>query len=651
MSKISRFSVSFGRQPEGGVGTEAIVLVPPKSRVDRGFALARQLLAERRFVRLIGANVTLKSTWPEWVSQSRGLTLTELGAYREESLVTAGAPVRRSVERWLDTLFVGELGELSGSDVFYGSAMVRIFERYHDEYPLLASLVAAHQHSEFFCSDASWDGARRLKRLLCALNGGLKVESQLRSFPWSSKVLGLSFVGMCASAVRVFDEARRAFATSTAFGLTSSANTVSPRTWIAITPTWLRANRHVIASVGAPVIDGGETLGVLLFGSLKRGARTETASGALEGDALWPGLGVLQAKREDCRFYQVSQPSSWGALARGTAKATRRSFLALIRTLKIGQGIAAGEYVIPLDMHVRELVTLLTVDVFRATIAEQATRAFLSREQVAGANLFFAASQLADTVVVDQLLQRANATTFEFHHGSIGDDWAGGFRPRSSVACVWTRSDARSIEELGQRALVARSMTAERKARSPRARPRVLVMTNYTHWGLRVDGTYPQLPLLVELFAGIDRVMGTRDVEVRWRPHPADDSSVVDQILDARGGIVRSTEANVLDDIAWADVIVASLSTTVVEALLLGHAPVIVHVPPEMVDITPTRFLRPERCFFRSEELVEIMTVTVDALVGGRNCLEPEEAARLELFERDSTSLLERARSISSPPL
>jgi hypothetical protein len=90
-------------------------------------------------------------------------------------------------------------------------------------------------------------------------------------------------------------------------------------------------------------------------------------------------------------------------------------------------------------------------------------------------------------------------------------------------------------------------------------------------------------------------------MELRWRPHPADNDALVAQELAQHSGLQLSRDVTLEEDAAWADVIVSSVSTAVIEVLFAG-VPVFVHALPEYWEIPATSFIDRSRLFFHADD-------------------------------------------------
>jgi hypothetical protein len=205
----------------------------------------------------------------------------------------------------------------------------------------------------------------------------------------------------------------------------------------------------------------------------------------------------------------------------------------------------------------------------------------------------------------------------------------------ASIACRFCNPDAEVVGGLRQGSCLVAGMPV-RLGPSPRRdveTPRLLILTNYVHRDFAQGTRAPLACFQTEVLRLIEPLRATvGPVEVRWRPHPADDQTLVDrgfgELRDvelSRG--VRSLE----EDIRWADAVVATPSTTVLESLL-AQVPVFLHLLPEFRDGPNARALDPERRFFRAEEGVARIAPVLEGLRRGDDVTAPERRALERLF-------------------
>jgi hypothetical protein len=281
---------------------------------------------------------------------------------------------------------------------------------------------------------------------------------------------------------------------------------------------------------------------------------------------------------------------------------------------------------------------LFGVELCRVTMVERATRSFARRHALAGAQVVMATTYDAVTAIFDVVLQEYGAVTFDFVHGTTGDGWPGGTDTAASYRLVWSAADVAVGDPARQTCIVAglpRPRALPRKP-LPRAARRVLIMSNYVHRDMIVEGVFAQETSQLEMlrFAGLIRKLRP-DVEVRWRPHPADAPAAVRRGLDAFGPLEVSRGAPLENDLAWCDVVVSSPSSAVFEALF-ADAPLFLHAHPELWGTPVTRFLDRERVFFYADDAApRVLTALAGIEAGDANVLVPERAARVRLFGPD----------------
>ena len=123
----------------------------------------------------------------------------------------------------------------------------------------------------------------------------------------------------------------------------------------------------------------------------------------------------------------------------------------------------------------------------------------------------------------------------------------------------------------------------------------------------------------------------SRNLELRWRPHPGDDRDQVRFAVAAFGSNLSLSEAKRLDeDLEWADLFITSLSSTVIEALAWDK-PILMHdIPIHEAEVLMSLF-DARRRFRNDSELAAAFAEAVRQLDAGAP-LHQEEALRCEFF-------------------
>lgn len=641
---VDRYSVRFGeRRGE----KDDVVLVPYGKDLADGFERARLLLKRGRSVRLIGLGVTVRAVWPSWVEATADLTLSELWAYRARSTIGSTSELRAAIMRWLDAVFDGAPGAPAPGETLFGSACLRIFEPAIIAQPDVLGIADHHGADDIHVVGGDWIGTFALRQLVARRGGRIlhpAEASRSRGLPWAARIYGLGAAALAATAadqIRNFVRANRTRAVLRA--LRGRPAQPTPETWVVLIADWPRFSRTVIESVAIPELEDSGRVGILLAGSLAPGARDESNMRARVGDELWPGLGRLRQELGRCAVDQVVCAETVPDLARVLASAALASARALARIVNAGCVLKDGSTHVDLLPYARELGILATLDVARVAQASMATRGAIERQGLRGKRIVFASSSPADLATADLLLQRVGASTVELAHGSVGTGEPGARESRAETLCVWSRADARVLEPLSQPCVVAgmpRITAVRREPRSERTH-RVLFMSNYLHVGYRTEGRHPLLPFqFAFLHAAVETVNRLGRAAVRWRPHPADDKDAIAKALSTSPGLERSSpNAELAEDLGWADVVVCSPSSSLFQALLVD-VPVFLHLTPEYAVTPAADFMHDSRTFFRAEELVPKLAACLQQLEAkAADALAPERAARTALFGPTGTPL------------
>jgi hypothetical protein len=283
------------------------------------------------------------------------------------------------------------------------------------------------------------------------------------------------------------------------------------------------------------------------------------------------------------------------------------------------------------------LLTLTTLDVLRAREAEFATRRFASRLS-SGTRVALSHASLVTDAVPDLVLQSAGATTYDVVHGALAEtlDMVSTAITHSSRKLLWTAAEARWLPPyLGSTTAVgavpARPWVA-RPGRPPHHPARVLVLSNY---GTLVGGAhrrrFPRMGYQVRLVSEVCRVCRALGVsELRWRPHPGDDRAAVEHDASRFGPLTISRGTPLEDDFEWADVIITSLSSTVVEALAWDK-PLLMHDIPVHEQAVLMSLFPAERRFRNELELTAALARALSEVEAGPP-FAFEKALRVTLF-------------------
>jgi methionyl-tRNA formyltransferase len=643
----------FTTRPAGGVAPsakETLVVADLDDSLDDAFRLARAHLDLGEAVRLIAPGVTLKRAWPSWVAQAPGLTLTEWGAFRIVPHVDATRTLRAELRAWVDDVFDGDFGGFAPNRVMFEAARPRLLDPALAVYPVAHEILRAFPGATIHCLSAPV--ASILRNCVTAPRGRVAGIEPKSDRAWRVRILGFGAAGEVAAIARLVAAYVRARPTFRAIHEHRRRHPfTAPSTWVGLIPDWPRINYHLLDALALPVTESNAALGVLLVGSLEPSRRDEADMRKQHASDLWPGLGDLRGRLAQCALEQAVMPEDPVAFARSVTKGALRSARAL-RHLASARDICVAS--LRFTPRVADLVKWATIDVLRATLADDATRILLTRRPMTGTAVVFVANNVA-WAPTDLALQRAHAITMEHDHGAHVDSGATVIDTESSLRFVWTAPDARLSTLPRERLLVAGMPVRMRFSPRDREARNVLILTNYAHrdWSaaqcraLRVfQSEILDIPRLL-----YDR--GRHNLRFRWRPHPADVDAEVRRELTLHTNLELSRHRALEEDAGWCDIIVSATSTTVVESMFAG-VPVFVHVLPDTWSFADTAALAPERVFYHAQRGASLVADWTDRYGSHPAAgLEPERRARVVLFGESSEPLsmiecLEQVRARSS---
>ena len=597
MPDRSLWSVSFGTPTRRGDTTELVVLAPPGSSLDAAFARLKQVLPRTgRHVRLVARGAVQRARRPAWLLKDvrDQITLTELDAYlpcERTSLVKAA---EEALGRWLAATFEGALpAELEPDRVFWASSMWRVFAVWFMALPLAQGLAHHHAADEIISIDPTWPGTLALESLVAAAGGTFspKTPAAPRSEVWTAKVMALTGANLAAAcAVRSREFVRETASRKRLNALRADGDGKMPDVWIGLLGAWPRSSRAVIEGVGSAAREHGRTMGVLLQSTLQAGS---VQADLVSRGAVFPALDHPMLEGAVVAVDQCAAAENVSDLAENmvsTAQAVARIARRLARG---GPRLTLGSLTVDLTRDLAGLARLATFEVLRAREAALATRALVARRSFKGQTIVWPHASIANVVVPDLMLQAAGATTLDLVHGALAApiDFITHARTHCSYTVWWTESEVRYIEPyLPWQRMVGGyvpRVIAERNAsvhRAPGERPlRVLVLSNYSsHNQEEVHLEDSNQDALLESVSAATRACGEK-LELRWRPHPYDDRGLVDASLARWTGDVPLTLATAPDglqvELAWADIVITSISSSIVEAILHPVA-VFVHDVP-----------------------------------------------------------------------
>ena len=630
---------SFSVSPAGGridPSPPVVVLVPYGSSLEKGFHVARGLVATGQRTRLVGMGVTLTSTWPTWVRGAAGLECTELWAYRARSPILATRKLKSALDAWIRDVLRDASPRMDPSSAFFGVACLRVFQKLFITFPEVLGVAARHGKATLHVTDPEWLGLAALESLVRETGGtvlGGAARGGARKH-WRGSLATYGTLGLAATILDQVRDYALSRPTLNAIDIRRRRGAPDVDYWLVLHGDAPRANLAVVDAVALPIVGKGESVGVLLQSSAMPGERLETAGRRRIGSELWVGLGALREHVDQCVLDQVVCPAEPFRFAIALFDATARS-LRTLRRLADTNGVLRIEAVtIDLSSQVRELAKLATIDVTRSALSEAAVERFASGADLTGKTVVFSTTgALAGGPYVNMALRRAGARTVEVAHGSLGTGEPGAREPQDKLTCVWTGADARVLAPLGEPTLVAGMPRRLRTRSASRALPQnVLIVSNYLHRDY--GDPSPLEPFNVELLAtsrAIDAVFGP-EAKVRWRPHPADHAAAIDRLASRFPNVTRSGEKFLEGDVLWADLIVISMSSSTYEVLFAG-VPVFVQVTPDYEATPAAAFIDASRRFFTATQLKPLLVQFRESIRSGSgDILRPERVARVALF-------------------
>jgi hypothetical protein len=606
-----------------------VILIPPCTDLACGFEMAQRRISTGQTIRLVGVGVTLQRTWPAWVYGTPGLWLTELTAYRNTTRWEATKLLRASLRSLADELFDGALSDLRGSDVFYPHIGLRAFAGLAFFMPTALGFTEHHARDLVTCTRPNWPGFG-LYRALAGLG-----PTRRRRAIWVGQVALLAAVGWAASLLHVFAIYFASRAGAEELRHRESRGPVS--LWLQLFPDAPRVNDALIKATE------GREVGALLHGHLGPGGRHEARLSARRGSELWPGLRSLDSATV-MAWEPTSIPATFGLLARSCAQFTKHCAVSTVRLCRHGPLLDMGSYHLDMTAHARDLVKLLTIDMARVCMADAATREITRNHDFRGSTAISAGALASDVAVVMRRLGRAGATTVDFAHGWSGEPAPFTDEPPCQQRCVWAHTDI----GYGDVRFVVGGMTVPpRLPRRPReSRVRVLLMSNYVH---RDDTVYQTgLDGYQDELLDVIRHRSQR-YTFRWRPHPADLPQAVSRAAEGLDADV-SRGRPLADDLAWADVVVSTVSTATLQAVLLD-LPVLIHITPDVEGLPLALSFSAERTFFFAQDGIEKLDRIVNTL-DDPNLLAPERREQTVFFGEAQTpcTLAQAIESIRGRP-
>lgn len=212
----------------------------------------------------------------------------------------------------------------------------------------------------------------------------------------------------------------------------------------------------------------------------------------------------------------------------------------------------------------------------------QTSRIWWNRQHVSVGRVIYGHTGNADTTLLERAQQESGARTIHLFHGvSSGHNFFG----YSDVAICQNEHDTRLTRSLGG----YKEVTC---IKSPR--PEVmssgdgfLLLSNLLHPSnqyFQVHGPQGEFRLWRDVSAAVDRI-GLSRCAVTWKPHPQFYSladSVQCEVLDRLGEVGFSLwdKKKSYDNVVSYDVVLSTVSTTIIDLLRFGRAPMVYAWPP-----------------------------------------------------------------------
>jgi hypothetical protein len=388
-----------------------------------------------------------------------------------------------------------------------------------------------------------------------------------------------------------------------------------PALWLGVTASYRQPLRQVLPLVRA-LEDGAISYGILFeqaYGVPRIGS----------GDQDVDEVAVLDGTV--ARFNASAVAQVVGASSVGEMIAVLRQWLP--RSIRSAVAVARHWDDLTVDglpalraRDVPDVMRVVTGDLYRTLDAAAAGHRFVRRHPQARLAVWSIAC-FGEIKAPDLILQRAGMTTVDLMHGYVTEgNLQSSWRTTSTYNLSWTLDQAEWIARLGTNRHYVGGFAPLQVGSTPKrsGRPRVLLLSSYM-W----DPLFPNYArfarrLARAVTAWMQRV-GDR-VEVRARIHPLDDVTRWERHFAPSAPPLRTVGTTLAEDLAWADVVIGTPSSSAVDALLRG-LPVLLHRGPLLEPRTLFASWPTERTFSDADELERR---AAPLLVEGVN-LEPEK--------------------------
>lgn len=601
-----------------------IVCAPPSvgsadagahSSLETGFKKAYSIASAGRSVRLVAHGCTLPLSQPGWVKAQTNLSLCELGQYRLGDPIQQTRELSSSIRYWLDSIFAPAAGRRQASRIFYGSLAGRVLQPLFDAIPYAHGLAAAYPGGNFIITDNAWPGTHILQSLIEPTGGRVISPLPQRVRGWRLRftiAFLFTFLRAITGQLKNYALSKKARVFLTKH---SSGDKPKPKIWLALVPNWERVNRHVIDRIALPLLERKIPFGIVCITTLAMGERTQARKEQRPtSDLPWPVLDDLKPHIKQIPLEQLVRPYSplrfLSALCIGCVASFRIGW----RLFWHGPSLAFGPYRAELDMHCRPISALATVDVLPVAMAKEALSELSERTSFTGCKVVFSSVGVADSAAADHALRQSGATTINFVHGALGDGWYGQTENCSDYMMVWTHTDVANGVSQGASTLFSPPDLTFVSRKDSRTASNILFLTNYLHndW---TAAHYPLEPFLLEMLRSQKLIEQEHPglFRFRWRPHPSDVKPEIERVASQYPAFELSQQKSLDEDLLWADIVITSPSTAILNALA-ADLPVFVHCPPAQRNLSEMRALAGERKFYYATELTSSFSDLVNAL-------------------------------------
>ncbi len=602
LEKVEKFTLNFNNDVDEQP-TE-IIIVPTGSDINRGFGIAKNLLSQNLKVRIIGDGVTMPTGHPAWVYETKNLWLTELGAYETEKILETKQIFGKEIKAWLRHLLGEIIPGYDSGELFYGSAVYRFLngKGLSGGIPTLHEIIAFNGAKNYYYLEDELTNLWQFKHLVEYFGGTLNYPKSLHS--WGKlKILILGFSMMLVVLFRQIGFYLREKPSRTELRRIRKHDRSKRKTltWTALAADWERMNLPIINSVALPVLERGESLGILLVGRLVPGKRLEL-NHKNSGRELWSGLNKLKEYLPNCQIDQVATVESLTEFFRVVLKFVKKSSRIIIRAAVNSRKSKQKLLNIDFAAYSLDSAKLITHDIFMALLGEKATNEVISRYDFKESQVFASLSGLMPYAATDIMLQRAGATTIDFQHG-VPQLWKGLVPTPSSVRQVFVKPELLPNPNPEQRVIVSETpvLTSANSDRNRGKARNILVLTSYIYgdWAFKNsfrpfhDELIDVIPTVRELFPG--------RFQFRWRPHPMYPGKAINETLEKIEDVELSKQTTLDEDLTWGDIVITNFSTVLADALQFD-VPIFLHVLPSD-DFPSALCFAPSRRFFRCSEI------------------------------------------------